>query len=65
MNAADGYLKIIDDNRGTTFTAIETPAFTPENTYDVIQDLIENKIPIDFRVSAGLVLEVGTLQKKC
>ncbi|GAK96824.1 hypothetical protein JCM19294_1133 [Nonlabens tegetincola] len=60
LNAADGYLKIIDDNRGKTFMAIDTDVFTPENTYDVIQDIVENKIPQDFRVSAGLVLEVGT-----
>jgi uncharacterized protein YutE (UPF0331/DUF86 family) len=60
LNTMDGYFKLIDNNRNVTFRTIDTPRFTPENTYDVITDLVENKLPYDMRVNANTTMEIGT-----
>lgn len=60
LNSMDGYLKLVEQNRGVTYLAHDLPTLTPANTYDVIQDWVENKLPIDFKNLPGLKLQLGT-----
>lgn len=59
LNSMDGYFKLINDNRGVNFTPLDLPAFTKENTYDVINDIFDNKLPYDFKMNSSLICEVG------
>lgn len=60
LNSMSGYLKLVEQNRGVTYLAHDLPVLTPANTYDVIQDWVENKLPIDFKNQPGLKLQLGT-----
>lgn len=59
LNAMDGFLKLVSDHRSVDYKAHTLAEITPLNAYDVIQDWIENKIPIDVRNMPGLKLGCG------
>ena len=59
MNSQDGMLKLVSKHRGVDYLAHDLPELTATNTYDVIQNWIETKIPIDVRNQPGLILGLG------
>jgi hypothetical protein len=59
MNAMDGFLKLVSDHRNVDYKAHNLDPITAINAYDVIQDWVENDIPLDIRNMPGLVLGVG------
>lgn len=59
MNAMNGFLKIVADHRGVDYRAHDLAEITALNAYDVIQDWVENKLPIDVRNMPGLKLGLG------
>lgn len=59
MNAMNGFLKLISVHRNSSYRAHDLADITPINAYDVIQDWVENKLPLDVRNMPGLVLGLG------
>lgn len=59
LNAMNGFLKIVKDHRNVDYLPHSLATLTPSNTYDTIQDWLENKIPLDVRNQPGLKLGVG------
>lgn len=54
MNAMDGFLKIVSDNRGNTYQAHALGKPTIANIYDYVNNFVM-QLPYDFRSQAGLV----------
>lgn len=58
LNSQDGFLKIVDDNRGVTYQPHNLATLTPSNTYDVINKWCKEDLPLDIR-NSPLVLGLG------
>jgi hypothetical protein len=59
MNSMSGLLKLIAKHRGVSYQAFDLPELTRANTYDVLTDMCQNKLPLDFRSTPGLKLSLG------
>ncbi|MFC0605902.1 hypothetical protein [Winogradskyella pulchriflava] len=59
LNAMSGFLKLVSNHRGTDYQPFDTATLTSANTYDVINDVCKNKLPIDVR-NTPLKLGLGS-----
>lgn len=59
LNAMSGFLKLVDNHRGTDYQPFSVADLTSANTYDVLNDVCKNKLPIDVR-NSPLKLGVGS-----
>ncbi|WP_422105571.1 hypothetical protein [Winogradskyella sp.] len=59
LNAMTGFLKLVDKHRGTDYQAFDVDPLTTANSYDVLNDVCKNKLPIDVR-NTPLKLGVGS-----
>ncbi|UOB16589.1 hypothetical protein [Abyssalbus ytuae] len=59
LNSMDGFLKLISKHMDVDYKSHDLPKVNSVNAYDVIQDWVENKLPIDVRNMPGLKLGLG------
>ena len=58
LNSQDGFLKIVNDNRGVTYQPHNLSKLTAANTYSVLSDWCKVTLPLDVR-NTPLVIGVG------
>lgn len=59
LNAMSGFLKLFAKHRSVDYQPFDTETLTATNTYDVLNDVCKNKLPIDVR-NTPLKLGVGS-----